>query len=201
MARTIANRQALVVLGSVDRGRLGPCMAALTEKQRKFVWAMLDSGGVNYTECAVAAGYDAAERQTMRVIAHELAHDERIQAAIQEEARKRMGAGALMAAGHLVLIANSPGHKDQLSAIKEILNRSGLHAVTEQRISVTHKADHGDQVKEIIRLAQENGLDPQKVLGSYGIVIDADFNEVKESEAELSEQGDEQTVDDLGDIL
>lgn len=185
--RTAENRNTIVVIDT-DRGKLGPCMLALTEKQRKFVWAMLDSGSANYTKCAAAAGYSTESMNSLRVTAHTLAHDERIQAAIQEEARKRMTAGAIMATSHLVTIADSPGHKDQLRAIQMLLDRSGLHSVTEQKVSVTHSADKDTLLREIAAMAREQGLDPQKLLKGYGVVVDAEFNEVEDA-------------DDLGDIL
>ena len=34
-------------------------------------------------------------------------------------------------------------------------------------------------MEDIIRLAQLAGVDPKKVLGSYGVVIDAEFKEVE----------------------
>lgn len=166
-----------IVLSSADRGKLGPCMQALTDRQRKFVYAMLDTGQVNHTACARVAGYQGDE-DTMKVTAHRLAHDEKIQAAIQEEARKMMGAAQLVATAHLVLIATNPAHKDQLSAIKELMNRSGLAAATEHKITVTHAVDRVGVLREIEALAKDSGMDPRKLLSSYGVVVDADFTEI-----------------------
>lgn len=176
----------VLLLDARDRGKLGPCMQKLNDRQRAFVWAMMDTGQVNHKRCAQVAGYQGDDR-TLAVTAHRLAHDEDIQAAIQEEARKTMGAAQLVAVSHLVLMASNPAHKDQLSAIKEVLNRSGLNTVTEHKISVTHSTDRDSIVREIAVLAKEQGLDPKKLLGNYGIVIDAEFNEVED--------------DDLADVL
>ncbi len=165
------------MLDVVDRGKLGPCMTRLNERQRKFVWAMLETGQVNHSSCARAAGYEG-DQDTIKGTAYRLAHDEDIQAAIQETARKAMGAAQLVATSHLILIAENPAHKDQLSAIKELLNRSGLGAVTEHKISVTHSTDRADTIRQVAMLAREQGLDPTKLLASYGVPIDAEFSEV-----------------------
>lgn len=159
-------------------GELGPCMQALNERQRKFVYAMLDTGQANYTACAQAAGY-LGDPDVVRQTAHRLAHDEKVQAAIQEEARKRMNAAAIMATGHLVTIAANPAHKDQLSAIKEILNRTGLHAVQEYKVNHTHTVSRQEMVREVAQIAQANGLDPVKLLEAHGVTIDAEYAEVE----------------------
>lgn len=156
---------------------MGPCMQKLNERQRLFVYAMLDTGMVNHSLCARKAGYQGDEN-TIKVTAHRLAHDEDVQAAIQEVARKAMGAAQLVATGHLILIAQNPAHKDQLSAIKQLLDRSGLGAVTEHKVTVTHNSDRESVVREIAALAREQGLDARKLLAGYGVVIDADYSEV-----------------------
>lgn len=180
------------IVSMLDRGKLGPCMGKLNDRQRQFVYAMMETGQVNHTACARAAGYQG-DGNAMRVTAHRLAHDEDIQAAIQEVARKAMGAAQLVATGHLILMAQNVAHKDQLSAIKELMNRSGLQAVTEHRVSVTHSADRESVVKQIALLAREQGLDPQKLLTGYGVVVDAEFNEV--------EQADDASAEGLEDVL
>lgn len=160
-----------------DAGRMGPKMQALTKRQRAFVQAMLDTGMTNHTRCAMMAGYTGTDG-TLRVAGHRLAHDERIQSAIQEEAKKRMQSGVIMAVGVLQNIAETPGHKDQLKAAMAIMDRSGLHAVSENKTVHEVSFDEKGAIARIRALCLETGQDPRLVLGAYGYV-DAEFEEVK----------------------
>ena len=144
--------------------------------------AMLDLGSVDHTRCAAAAGYSAGPEgsSALRVTAHRLAHDEKIQAAIQEEARRRMKAGSIMAASVLLNIAGNPAHKDQLKAATQLLDRSGLHALSEHKVTVENTpADEKAMVARITELAKKLDIDPKKLLGERGIVVDAEYEIVE----------------------
>src|SRR5262245_53088381 len=76
---------------------LGQAMLALNERQRKFVRAVIDlgrGGVVDNTKAAEIAGYSTNSRGALRVTAHTLAHDARIQAAVLEESRKSINLAA-----------------------------------------------------------------------------------------------------------
>lgn len=161
-------------------GRLGPAMRALNERQRQFVFALLEQGTTNYTRAAAVAGYGNTD-ESRKVIAHRLAHDPKILAAMQEEGKSRITAGVVMAASELVRIAedsNTPT-REKLRALEMIMNRGGLHAMTESRQTIVHETDEGAAVARIRDLAATLGLDPKKLLGSVG-VVDAEFIEVTE---------------------
>ena len=171
----------------------GPAMKALTDMQRRFVIAMLDNGGRNATKCAAAAGYSQASRGALTVKAHELSHNERVLAAMHEEAWKRMRSFGLMAVSNLAQIADDPTNPQQLKACLGILDRVGLHAVTEHKIV---KEDRTDQamVNRILVLSKALKIDPKELLGTTGITIDADFKvinggtkEMKMIETQLAE--------------
>jgi phage terminase small subunit len=169
--------------------KLGPAMRNLNVKQRAFVIAMMESGGLNHTEAAIRAGY-TTHPGTARVTAHRLAHDDNILAAIQEEANRRMRSGAILAVKVLLEIVDDQGakHTDRLKAVEMLLNRSGLHAVTEQTIKVEHRDMTEDaMIRKITVLAEKQGLDPKKLLGS-AVVLDGQFTEVTDNT-------------DIGDIL
>lgn len=168
----------------------GPAMKKLNERQRAFVMAMLDFGGRNNTRAARAAGYDGSD-EVIRVTAHRLAHDQKIQDAITEEGQKRLNAGAFMAINTLLDICDdaTTEKKDRIKAAVEIMNRVGLHAKTEQKISVTHKDETSkEMIAEIKLLSERLGIDPVKLLGNQAIV-EAEFVEVEEF--------DENSLDDL----
>jgi len=168
----------------VDHGRLGPAMQALLPRQRKFVVAMLDGGGTKYSRYAQIAGY-SGDAEALASTGHRLAHDTKILAAIQEEGIRRVRASVGMATSQLVTLAETaPLHKDRLKAIEMILNRSGLHALTEHKVTVEHPTDPLSIVERIATLANKLGIDPKKLLGNNAQtesapVVDAEFTEVE----------------------
>lgn len=163
---------------------LGPAMLALNDRQRNFVVALLETGSANHTEAAAMAGY-SGDRATLQVTGHRLAHDDRVLEAIREEAHRRMRSSAILASSALVeIISNREGEetKDRLKAIDMLLNRVGLHGTTEHKTTVTHTMDEKQMVARIKALAEGLGLDAKKLLGSAGVVIDAEFREVPAEE-------------------
>lgn len=160
----------------------GPAMKKLNERQQAFVVAMLEFGGRNHTKAARAAGYDGSD-EVVRVTAHRLAHDTKIQEAIIEEGQKRMIAGGFLAINTLLDICDdiTTEKKDRIKAATEILNRIGLHAKTEHKLAVTHKDEtSAEMIKEIQLLSERLGIDPQKLLGNSA-TVDVEFVEVDEN--------------------
>lgn len=160
----------------------GPAMKKLNDRQRGFVTAMLDFGGRNNTRAARAAGYDGVD-EVLRVTAYRLAHDPKIQEAIKEEGEKRLNAGTIMAVNILfdILDDATTETKDRLKAVEMVLNRTGLHTKTEQKVTVTHKDETSkEMIAEIKLLSERLGIDPQKLLGNNA-VIEAEFVEIDEN--------------------
>lgn len=170
--------------------RLGPRMQELNVRQRGFVIALLEIGGINFTRAAMAAGYGNGNEESAAVQGNRLAHDDKILAAIHEEAYRRLRSGAVMAVKTLLEIADDTGakHGDRLKAVEMLLNRSGLHAVTEHNVKVErYDATDETMIKRIKLLAEKQGLDPVKLLGSTGVTVDAQFKVVTEVEDDLSD--------------
>lgn len=166
-----------------DEGKLGPAMRALNERQRRFVIAMLDLGcQSNHYRAAVLAGYNGNEN-TLRVTAHRLAHDERVQAAILEEARARLTSGTIAAASFLFDVISNPKaqDKDRLKAAQMLMDRGGLHALSEHKITVEHTDDRAEKIKKLVEMCLANGEDPKKVLGNTADVIEAEFKVIGSS--------------------
>ena len=182
---TIVSNTLEVVLEEASQG---PAMQALTEKQRCFVRAMVDQGGLNFRQAAQAAGY-LGDANALGVAGHRLAHDPRIQEAIKEVGLKMLHSGAIIAVKTVIEIAGdvTAEKKDRLKASEMIMNRSGMHALTEHKVDVTHKAETtDDMLKRMEHLARTLNLDPQKLLGN--VMTDAVYEEVKPE-------------DDLSDLL
>lgn len=183
----------LVPISSITPdAKLGPAMRNLNDRQRGFVSAMFDYPGISNTKAALAAGYGNGNPECAAVQGNRLAHDEDVLAAIHEEAQRRLRSGAIMAVQTVLEIASDPTaeNKDRLKAVEMLLNRSGLHAVSEHNVKVEHRdiTDEG-MIKRIKQLAEKQGLDPVKLLGTAGVVVDAEFKEV------IPE------IDNLADIL
>jgi phage terminase small subunit len=162
---------ALTVATPQDRSYDGKAMAALTDRQRQFVQAMLQQG-VN----PKAASKAAAQCGYAPLYGYELMRNDNILAALREEATKRLVGAALVGVNVLLDIAQSPTHKDQFRAAKELAGINGFTA--EQRIMVTHVTeDTKQQMRQIRDMAEQLGMDPQALIAAAGIV-DAEFTEV-----------------------
>lgn len=167
---------------------LGQFMRALNERQQKFVVALAEYGDDNHKRAALIAGY--TDNQSLATQAWRLASDPKIQAAIQEVCLGRLHGGKLLAVSTLVTLTKSNDEKIALKAAIAIMDRTGLHAVSEHNVKTQDVSKTDDaMIDRIVALANKLGLDPKKLLGSAGVqgdVIDGEFVEVK-PEPELEE--------------
>ena len=170
-----------------SEAELGPCMKALTQRQQLFVVATLNMGTkTNHVKAARQAGYTGTP-ESMRVMAHRLAHDSRVQQGLIEELSKRIHAGAAPASA-LVLKAiddDSTPMRDRLKAAFGLLDRAGLAA--EQKISVTYSDTRKEKVLKVIEFAKVQGIDPHSLIGGMSDVIDGDYEVLAETEAAAAE--------------
>jgi hypothetical protein len=160
-----------------DHAELGPAMRALpTERMRLFVVAMHEhaaAGHGSQLRAAEAAGY-SGNKANLAHQGHMLAHDERIQKAILEEGQRRMGAFLPLATsivGQLLL-----GGKDtiKLRAAAMIMDRTGIIAKTEHKVTVTHQLTEDETVARIMYLAKSMNMDPKLLLGQAGVSPNAE---------------------------
>ena len=141
---------------------LSPAMARLTEQQRRFVVAVLQQTVLNASQAAEEAGYGQAG---VRVRAHELMHNPKVQAALKEEMSKRIALGAIVGIYGLQAIAADPNHKDHLKACVALADRGGYSPIVQQEIKVEHTDRTGAALMERIKeLAKKHGMDAQKLL-------------------------------------
>lgn len=170
---------ALTVATPQDRSYDGKAMAALTDRQRQFVQSMVQQG-VNPKAAAKAA----AECGYAGAYGYELMRNDNILAALREESTKRLVGAALVGVNVLLDIAQSPTHKDQFRAAKELAGINGFTA--EQRIVVEHiTEDTKQQMRQIKDMAQQLGMDPKQLIAAAGIV-DAEFTEVTANDSQLA---------------
>jgi hypothetical protein len=174
-----------------DEGKFGPAMEALpSDRMRAFVIALLNQGGRGLVRAYMTAGYSGDPNSTtLSTEAFRLAHDDRIQEAMREEAMRRMGGAGILAVSTLLDIMQDDAIKPNLKAkvAGMILNRTGMHETTEHKVSVKKELNEADKLAAIEKLAGILGVDPKTLLGEQyqpkeiaGPVVDAEFSVVEE---------------------
>jgi phage terminase small subunit len=161
---------------------LGPAMESLTEKQRRFVMAIVDTPGITQGEAARAAGYQNSEGG-YRVQGHMLARNPAIQQAIREFAGARLNSNSLLGAEVLVEISRDPeaSHKDRMKAAVYLLDRSGFGAAQTINVNktVTRKVDASEAALRIAEFRQKFPEQFAKLLGApEPVAVDGEFSEV-----------------------
>lgn len=147
-------------------GQFGPKMRALnTNGQRRFVIALCEQTHRDYSAAYRAAGYGAEEGVSLRNCASKMAHDERIQEALQEEAGRRLKALLPMALSRAEEILADPQHKDSAKIALGVLDRSGLGAVVQHQ-HIVGLADDTAMLARIKMLAERNGIPLENLLGA-----------------------------------
>jgi hypothetical protein len=156
---------------------MGPAMRALpSNRWRTFVshYLMLPPSrtGVfsNQAEAARRAGFGTARSHvnTMARIGYRLVQDDRIQAAISEEARKLLRGGGFEAVKQLLSIVNNPEHRDQIKAIGMVLARVDPE-VTRHDMNIVHRhIDPVEEELEELRACRALGTPRERLLELFG---------------------------------
>jgi hypothetical protein len=156
-----------------DWGKLSAEMRALpNDAWRAFCYALVtDRGRIHglYARAARTAGFGKnSTNASLAKRAHDIAHDERMIAAVAVEGRRRLRMGHPIAVNNLLTIAGNSKHKDQMRAISEILARSDP-VISKQDISVTHRVVDPDQeALEELRALRQLGTPREKLLTLFG---------------------------------
>lgn len=164
----------------------GPAMSKLPPQRQAFVLALLADDKDNGTAAAVAAGI-TANRESARTIASRLRHDPAILAAIGEVARSQLFSLRGKAVRTLQAILDDPvaAPRDKARAAAEVLNRTDMPSVAEQKITIEHKVTGlREQIVDILQLAKQLNYDPRPLLGSGGWSKALEFGLVQEGEFE-----------------
>lgn len=150
---------------AVELTGYGPAMSKLSEKQQRYVLAMLADPFGNPTRWARAAGYSDAS-DACKVKGHYLSHNPKIDAAADEVAKQYLGTmGPILGVATVMRIARNPRHPKQLRAAEMLLNRVGLHEKTEHHVTVDH-GNTGDVVQRIRDAAALLGVPVEQLLGA-----------------------------------
>jgi phage terminase small subunit len=173
------------LVGEIVESALGPCMLALTAKQRRFVLE-LQRGPAGYgsaVRAVRAAGYGTptSSSRALRVEAHRALHNPKIQEALREVGGKIIRAEAFQSIQTTASIARNMKHKDCLKANLALMDRGGFGVETVHHVEVEHKhaIEATPKVLERIRqLALAAGLNP----AALPPTIDATAEQITEAE-------------------
>jgi hypothetical protein len=154
-------------------GELGPCMRALpNNKWRAFVdFLILENPGHGaQTNAARRAGFGHARTSPLNMakIASRLMRDERMQAAIAEEARKVLRGSAPEAAKALIELVRNPEHRDHARALQMVLARTDPE-ITRHDMNIVHKVvNEDDESLEELRALRQLGTSREKLVELFG---------------------------------
>ena len=153
---------------------------SLTPNARAFVLAVVESGGTNITRAARMAGYTGTDA-SLQAHSSRLCVDPKVQLALTEVAMGLAKSSSLLAVTQLLkMIEHSQSEKTKLTAITKLINLIGLEP--EKTVNMKHTIEveptTKERVDEIVRMAKEVGIDPRKLLGKAGVIVDAEFAEV-----------------------
>jgi phage terminase small subunit len=153
-------------------GEYGPAMRALNARQRAFVQFMLvepPTVGAQ-TRAARRAGYGTG-RSTPLTMAHiscALMRNEKVLAALNEEARKLLRAGGVEATKALLALVHDNAHKDHVRAIGMVLARTDPE-IERHDFNVVHKVLNPDEeALEELRALRQLGTAHDKLLELFG---------------------------------
>lgn len=185
MSNKITNR-----LGTQN---LGPCMLALTERQREYVRMMVVYG--DSLDAARAAGYEGEHPQSVRNTAWKFAHDPKIKAALREYAEAHLSAVVPLAAQAMENILTNPAHKDHFKAVERVLNQAGMVVATKHEVEVTDNRTTDELKSYIETIANAHGLDIKKIIPGYSApalpapnIIDVIATDVSDKEDLIEER-------------
>jgi hypothetical protein len=155
-----------------DWGQLGPAMKALpNDRWRDFVYHLIHQkpGHGMFTQAARKAGFGRESTPTnLAKMAWKLSHDERTIAAIAEETKKVIRAGAPEAANALLNLIRDPAHRDHGRAVAMLLDRVDP-VVSRHDIEVTHRVvDPDTEALEELRALRQLGTSREKLIELFG---------------------------------
>jgi phage terminase small subunit len=149
----------------------GPAMAALNERQKRFVHALFlaprSHGSRTFAAKAAGYGTPTSSRKSLSQIGHQLSADPKIQAAISEVSASYLTTLGPPAVRALKRLLDDPKHKDHGRALGIIMDRVAPQNST-HTVKVEHDVTRGAVatvavLKRISELAAQAGLDVNKM--------------------------------------
>jgi len=156
-----------------DWGQLGPCMRALpNDRWRDFVFHLVTGppGNGAQTRAARLAGFGKKNKNPHSInnLAYVMAHDPHTIAAVAEQSKLVVRAGAPEAVNALYGMIRNPDHKDHARAVAMVLDRTDP-VVSQQNVNVTHRViDPDAESLEELRALRALNTPREKLLELFG---------------------------------
>lgn len=157
----------------------GPAMSSLTPLQQRYVEALMTAPLNSNTAAMRRAGYQGKE-EACRKQASRLLKNPVILEALKEASVAHLKAMIPKAVNALDNVLADPKHRDHHKAIVALLDRVGLHPVTEHKTTVEHTIDRDALISRIAVILERHGIDKLPALSREPAIKDAEFTEVRE---------------------
>lgn len=156
-----------------DWSSFGPKVQALSDRERRFVWAYLINSmtpvGPNGAQSARDAGY-SDKSEGAKVVAHHLLHRQHVQEAIQELAMRELRGLALPAIAAVADILRKPEHPDRQKVALSVLSRLGMGEQNAVNLNVTGEVavNHTDAAIDDLKRLLDLGVPREKLIETFG---------------------------------
>lgn len=148
---------------------LGPAMLALTPMQHRFVMEFSRGPTAGYggaIRACKAAGYAGTEN-SLKVTAHQVLHNPKVQDALREVGGKIIRASAFELIRTVAEIARDLSHKDCLKANLALLDRGGFAVETVHHVTVEH-VDRNKETLEQLQVLLQLDVPRDRLVELYG---------------------------------
>lgn len=155
----------------------GPAMSSLSPLQQKFVEGLIDKPLLSRPKILREAGYDGDDAAGRQMCVR-LMNNSNVLDAIQEVGRARLRGIVPDAVHSLQAVIRDKKHRDHVKATLALMDRTGLHAVTESKQTITHTFDRDTVIAKIAAIMERNaGLIPIAPPTEQPVVIEATITE------------------------
>jgi hypothetical protein len=162
----------------------GPCMSILTPMQRSFVEVIFDHPELSRAHCCQRAGYKG-DYEAVKKMGYRLMRNPLVLDGIRETAETTLR-GKLPKTLHAIdNIISDPEHRGHQKTLIAVMDRTGMHAITETRSTITHTIDRADLLGKIALLMQKHNVPLLAPMTTDAVVLrDGDLIEVKPEDIE-----------------
>lgn len=167
-----------------DAGELGPDMKMLpSQRMQLFVLASCAQSFPDNSAAAREAGYQG-NANALHVAGNRLANDARVRAAILEQSKRQMQSYTPMAVRTLGEIALNEAVTPmvRVRACEGILNRAGLHEISEHKVELSHTETRMDKLKKLAEFAKLANIPLENLIGNAMESLPADFIEAEHAQ-------------------
>lgn len=169
---------------------VGPAFDVLNARRQRFVIAYVGRGRRNAAGAYKDAGFTASTDHSAAANACLLLHRDDVQAAIREWCQKQLVTLAPVATEVMATMLEDPQTDPAVRAklVGMVFDRTGLAAVTEQKITVEHIGSDPQALNRARTLIEQLKLSDAQVETMFGRsvaakIIEADYVEIPSSEA------------------